>query len=240
MANKRTKDLSLQATYDGDAFLHIDKDVWSEAKKIKASTILNAEASSRVAADNAIIVSCGLDNLSTYLKVGGGYTPDPSTNYINAAGFIGAGLTQNLKNADKLLDAQIAAVYSEIPMSFDIVIYHSQILTIHSNPVTLVAAPGANKLILPVFVTAYYKYDGTQYSGDTNIKVYSNNNEFLIVDTAFDYSTITILQNLGIIDNISNVFNTSLYISTSSRNPTGGTAGNYIRFIGKYYIIDFN
>ena len=238
MANKRTKDLSLQATYDGDAFLHIDKDVWSEAKKIKASTILNAEASSRVAADNAIIAGCGLDNL----KVGGGYTPDPSTNYINAAGFIGAGLTQNLKNADKLLDAQIAAVYSELPMSFDIVISHSQILTIYSNPVTLVAAPGANKLILPVFVTAYYKYAGTQYYGDTDINVYSNNNVFRIVNTAFGYSTITILQNLGNIDseNISNVFNTSLYISTSSFNPTGGTAGNYIRVIGKYYIIDFN
>ena len=237
MANKRTKDLSLQATYDGDAFLHIDKDVWSEAKKIKASTILNAEASSRVAADNAIIAGCGLDNL----KVGGGYTPDPSTNYINAAGFIGAGLTQNLKNADKLLDAQIAAVYSEIPMSFDIVISHSQILTIYSNPVTLVAAPGANKLILPVFVTAYYKYAGTQYSGDTDINVYSNNNEFRIVNTALGYSTITILQYLGIdSEDISNVFNTSLYISTTSSNPTGGTAGNYIRVIGKYYIIDFN
>ena len=234
MANKRTKDLSLQATYDGDAFLHIDKDVWSEAKKIKASTILNAEASSRVAADNAIIAGCGLN-------AGGGYTPDQSTNYINAAGFIGAGLTQNLKNADKLLDAQIAAVYSELPMSFDIVISHSQILTIYSNPVTLVAAPGANKLILPVFVTAYYKYAGTQYSGDTYINVYSNNNEFPIVNTALGYSTITILQYLGIdSEDISNVFNTSLYISTSSINPTGGTAGNYIRVIGKYYIIDFN
>ena len=234
MANKRTKDLSLQATYDGDAFLHIDKDVWSEAKKIKASTILNAEASSRVAADNAIIAGCGL-------HPPGGYTPDSSTNYINAAGFIGAGLTQNLKNADKLLDAQIAAVYSKIPMSFDIIISHSQILTIYSNPVTLVAAPGANKLILPVFVTAYYKYAGTQYSGDTVINVYSNNNEFNIVNTALGYSTITILQNLGIdLEDISNVFNTSLYISTSSINPTGGTAGNYIRVIGKYYIIDFN
>ena len=235
MANKRTKDLSLQATYDGDAFLHIDKDVWSEAKKIKASTILNAEASSRVAADNAIIAGSGLN-------AGGGYTPDSSTNYINAAGFIGAGLTQNLKNADKLLDAQIAAVYSKIPMSFDIVISHSQILTIYSNPVTLVAAPGANKLILPVFVTAYYKYAGTQYYGDTDINVYSNNKVFNIVNTALDYSTITILQNLGSIysENISNVFNTSLYISTSSINPTGGTAGNYIRVIGKYYIIDFN
>jgi len=237
MANKRTKDLSLQATYDGDAFLHIDKDVWSEAKKIKASTILNAEASSRssrVAADNAIIAGCGL-------SAGGGYAPDQSTNYIKAARFISAGLTQNLKNADKLLDAQIAAVYSELPMSFDIVISHSQILTIYSNPVTLVAAPGANKLILPVFVTAYYKYAGTQYSGDTDINVYSNNNGFRIVDTAFGYSTITILQNLGIDpEDISNVFNTSLYISTISSNPTGGTAGNYIRVIGKYYIIDFN
>ena len=234
MANKRTKDLSLQATYDGDAFLHIDKDVWSEAKKIKASTILNAEASSRVAAVNAIIAGSGLD-------ARGGYTPDPSTNYINAAGFIGAGLTPNLKNADKLLDAQIAAVYSELPMSFDIFISHSQILTIHSNPVTLVAAPGANKLILPVFVTAYYKYDGTPYSGNTRINVYSNNNEFRIVDTDLDYSTITILPILGIgTEDISNVFNTSLYISTSSTDPTGGTAGNYIRVIGKYYIIDFN
>jgi len=234
MANKRTKDLSLQATYDGDAFLHIDKDVWSEAKKIKASTILNAEASSRVAADNAIIAGCGLN-------AGGGYTPDQSTNYIKAARFISAGLTQNLKNADKLLDAQIAAVYSEIPMSFDIVISHSQILTIYSNPVTLVAAPGANKLILPVFVTAYYKYAGTQYSGDTDINVYSNNNEYRIVNTALGYSTITILQYLGIdSEDISNVFNTSLYISTTSSNPTGGTAGNYIRVIGKYYIIDFN
>jgi len=107
--------------------------------------------------------------------------------------------------------------------------------------VTLVAAPGANKLILPVFVTAYYKYAGTQYSGDTDINVYSNNNEFNIVNTALGYSTITILQNLGIgSEDISNVFNTSLYISTSSINPTGGTAGNYIRVIGKYYIIDFN
>jgi len=109
--------------------------------------------------------------------------------------------------------------------------------------VTLVAAPGANKLILPVFVTAYYKYAGTPYSGDTNINVYSNNNKFhIVVNTALDYSTITIWQNLGITvpEDISNVFNTSLYISTQSTNPTGGTAGNYIRVIGKYYIIDFN
>jgi hypothetical protein len=100
MANKRTRDLTTEATYDGDAFVQIDKDSYAEARKQKVSILLGNELSLRQTADNAIIAGAGL-------SVGGSYTTDDTTNYIKSTDFVAAGLTPSLKNADKLIDAKI-------------------------------------------------------------------------------------------------------------------------------------
>jgi hypothetical protein len=100
MANKRTRDLTTEATYDGDAFVQIDKDSYAEAKKQKVSVLLSNELSLRQTADSAIIAGAGL-------SAGGSYTTDDTTNYIKSTDFVAAGLTPSLKNADKLIDAKI-------------------------------------------------------------------------------------------------------------------------------------
>ena len=100
MANKRTRDLTTEATYDGDAFVQIDKDSYAEARKQKVSVLLGNELSLRQTADNAIIAGAGL-------SAGGSYTTDDTTNYIKSTDFVAAGLTPSLKNADKLIDAKI-------------------------------------------------------------------------------------------------------------------------------------
>ena len=110
MANKRTRDLNTEATYDGDAYIQIDKDSYAEAKKQKLSVAISNELSGRQAADNAIIAGAGL-------SVGGSYTTDDTTNYLKSTDFVAAGLTPSLKNADKLIDSKIHELNADFAVS---------------------------------------------------------------------------------------------------------------------------
>ena len=110
MANKRTRNLNTEATYDGDAYIQIDKDSYAEAKKQKLSVAISNELSGRQAADNAIIAGAGL-------AVGGSYTTDDTTNYLKSTDFVAAGLTPSLKNADKLIDSKIHELNADFAVS---------------------------------------------------------------------------------------------------------------------------
>ena len=110
MANKRTRNLNTEATYDGDAYIQIDKDSYAEAKKQKLSVAISNELSGRQAADNAIIAGAGL-------SAGGSYTTDDTTNYLKSTDFVAAGLTPSLKNADKLIDAKIYELNADFAVS---------------------------------------------------------------------------------------------------------------------------
>ena len=110
MANKRTRDLNTEATYDGDAYIPNRQRQLRRSKKQKLSVAISNELSGRQAADNAIIAGAGL-------SAGGSYTTDDTTNYIKSTDFVAAGLTPSLKNADKLIDAKIYELNADFAVS---------------------------------------------------------------------------------------------------------------------------
>jgi len=128
------------------------------------------------------------------------------------------------------------------PLTFDVKIEHAEILTLNTAPVQLVAAPGANKLIVPVWIASYYNYNGVAY--DVNISTNINiGSEFIAsgLDISSTANFVRIYDLFGgQINALSTlVVNKNLNIITNAGNPTDGAAGNYIRIQGEYRIVDF-
>jgi len=99
--NTRITGLSEQGTATNNTYFVVDKLGWQRAKKMSLQTVNSLEETSREAQDDVIEAGCGLE-------ADGTYAADGTTNYITAADFAAAGLSADLKNADHLLDEQIA------------------------------------------------------------------------------------------------------------------------------------
>lgn len=100
-------------------------------------TDLTAQSEARATAvANGAITGSGLDAGT------GAYTPDDTTNYIRTADFVTAGLTANLFNADKLLDAKIQQIQNIGSKYYAITLTSSQILNLKATPVLVLPSPG--------------------------------------------------------------------------------------------------
>jgi hypothetical protein len=231
MANKRTRDLTTEATYDGDAFVQIDKDSYAEARKQKVSILLGNELSLRQTADNAIIAGAGL-------SVGGSYTTDDTTNYIKSTDFVAAGLTPSLKNADKLIDAKI----NELNVDF---VVSGLGIRYYAPPAVITSLNWSSKLL----------YDIPDISSLILLQSLDLNNNSLTTVTI--PSTLTALTTLNLYDNALNLasvdavllnldtagaLNGTLYLSGGTNaSPTGGATNvNKLSLEGKGWDVIIN
>lgn len=133
-------------------------------------------------------------------------------------------------------------------LTFDVTIPHDSILIMYTRPQELIAAPGANKLIVPISIVGYYYYNGVPYATNTDCHFrFGNSTDY--PDDSGAYIFLNIAENIIKVNTLglntiynqqsSKWFDKNLNITVNSSNPTGGTAGNYIRIKGKYYIEDF-
>ena len=101
----------------------------------------------------------------------------------------------------------------------------AEILTANSAPITLVAAPGAGKMLIPIIVSYFYDYATAVYATNTELDVYHStgviklNQIAGVIDQAADRYGISHSANV----HISNITpNEALILKGPVGDPTGG------------------
>lgn len=208
MADKRGYGLTTLASYDGDAYLVLSKSGWTEAKNYK------------------------LSSLKTDFKVGDQtYTEQ---NYVTDA--------ETLTDSVDALDVALAGVADNISslatiktavVSLDI----ADILALNSVPYTLVAAPGSDKMIELLSISAKLSYATAAYvsANEIRIKYSSLTAGIAEFSTSFLTSGSTVRHRGSWTSNVIMKTNEALQAYVPSANPT--TGGGTIKFYITYRII---
>lgn len=120
---------------------------------------------------------------------------------------------------------------SGVVYSASTTISSAQLLAIHTTPITLVAAQGANTIVIPLRITYYMDYNTTTYAGDIVTKAvldpsgvnanFGNNSIIGLTSDGIISITGTTLNSSG---SISTLFNTPLVLTTATSNPTTGNS----------------
>jgi len=118
----------------------------------------------------------------------------------------------------------------------------AQILALNTTPITIVAAPGANKTIVVKSAMARLNYNTTTYTAaDLQLISAAQPQYYLndIIDGTFTFITAFTKQNsaVGNVTDLQFTANTALRAKTSA-NPT--TGNSTIDILVEYQILDFN
>jgi len=118
----------------------------------------------------------------------------------------------------------------------------AQILALNTTPITIVAAPGANKTIVVKSAMARLNYNTTTYTAaDLQLISAAQPQYYLndIIDGTFTFITAFTKQNsaVGNVTDLQFTANTALQAKTSA-NPT--TGNSTIDILVEYQILDFN
>jgi hypothetical protein len=165
-------DLAVHSTYDDATYLETWQTGWPRSKRMLITKLSEGEETLRVDADDAIIAGAGLD-------VGGGYATDETSSYLKAADFATAGITANLKNADLLLDAEIAAMnlnvsgFNSVLTTATIQVKAADMKNISSIPFVLITHQD-DKFIDVLHCSAFLDYGGTPFNFSSHLSIAYN------------------------------------------------------------------
>lgn len=119
----------------------------------------------------------------------------------------------------------------------------ADILSLHTTPVTLVAAQGAGTVIVPIRITAYLDYNSVPYATDVLTRICIDPTGISAI-----YGTLTLTGNtddvvqsitgatLSISGSISTLFNSPLVAFAPTSNPTAGNSS--VKFNILYSVIN--
>lgn len=164
-----------------------------------------------------------------------GYTPE---NLANKSANTSLGLSDSAYPTQKAVKTYVDNALSSSTKQVKVSLSQAQILTLGTNPVTLVPAQGAGKVIFPVSVVMNYKFGTLAYSTSVNVLITSPSSPTSILRTGILGFTANVCTfDTPINSGASNPLtpNEPLQISTGSSNPTVGdsTLDVYVT----YYIL---
>lgn len=118
----------------------------------------------------------------------------------------------------------------------------AQVRNLHTSPQTLVAAPGANKIIIPLTFTCSLVHVATFTGGGSKIYTQMTSANKLWQTSILDTAQTSNLFASGILGWVGNYKATSSYVNqsitvTSGLNYTGGT-GSQLVVTCLYYVLD--
>lgn len=106
----------------------------------------------------------------------------------------------------------------------------ADIVNIHTTPVEIVPAQGANTVIVPIEAVIWVEYNSSPYSTDVALRLSYDNNTTLLVnfgavlDKTSDYYQMRSVQATTAFTGANFAENTNLAITTGLSNPTGGNS----------------
>ena len=95
----------------------------------------------------------------------------------------------------------------------------AQIGTLSTIPVTLVGAPGAGKIIVPISIVSNFKYGSATITGNTNLNVMSGSTTVFTQAGGIGFAS----SKTGLIATLGDLFldsNTALSLKVATGNPT--------------------
>jgi len=239
MANKRITDLSSLGVYDADVYLEVDKGTFPEAQNMKASVFILSEETARKAQDDVIEAGAGLTVL-------GAYVPDDTTNYLRAADFAAAVVTPCLKEADNLLDTELAALAATVlgagnMVKTTITVDSTRINGLKASPFNLLGHPiadteftGYRIKIIDAWARLDYSPDPINVSAADLVLRYSDGTQIGTWTGAFYQSAADATQTIDLDTNISVGEDcVQLYCANNSTDPS--TSDLYISLV---YILE--
>ena len=210
MADERGYDFSTElVAYDGDVYFNVDKSGFTRSKKYKA------------------------DTLKDHFKVGDQtYTEQ---NYVTDS----ETLTASVDALDIALNDVADNVSNLISIKTKVVsLSQSDILTLNSVPVELIAAAGANQVIELLSVTAKLVYNSSSYVSANELRiVYSGEtNGIMQLSTTFLTNGASVTHRAAWTSNVLMTANTAVKAYVHNANPTAGDST--IKLFISYRIID--
>ncbi len=114
----------------------------------------------------------------------------------------------------------------------------AQILTGNSVPVDIIAAPGANRVLVPVAAFVYYDYNSIAYATNVDFQLQINGrlvfNVASMLDQVADQFVLMSVTNSGVTS--STYANQALKFKVTTGDPTAGNSPIYIKVV--YTIVD--
>ena len=239
MANKRINDLTNNGTYDADLYVEVDKGALPEAQKMKLSVVLSDEETAREAQDDTIEAGAGLETDGTYAT-------NEASNYLRAADFAGAGTTPSLKEADNLLDTELAALEAIVLGDSQIVKVtllcdSTRINGLNASPFNLLGHPiadteftGYRIKIIDAWARLDYGAPAVNVSGADLVLRYSDGTQIGTWTGAFYQSAVDATQTIDLDTNIS-VGENCVQLYCANNSVTGSTSDLYISLV---YILE--
>ncbi len=128
--------------------------------------------------------------------------------YQTAAGFLHDGEGVFLKNGAAIVSETVAAGLSKTAITLT----SAQILALHTTGITVIAAPGAGKAVIPRVIEMFYDYGTVAYSG------IASGDDFVLRYTDVSGVIAATIETTGFIDQTTN--QTRVVINSGSVTPT--------------------
>ncbi len=139
------------------------------------------------------------------------------SDYTTDAGFLHDGEGLFLKNT-----AAIVRDNGSTGNQATVTLTSAQILALHSTPISLIAAPGAGKAILPTKVEAFYDYGAAAYAA------VASGDDLLLKYTDGSGTTVITVETTGFIDQTSD--QSRFVLNSGALTPTPDAA--LVAFLG--------
>jgi len=234
MANKRIIELTTENSVTNDMYIAVDDSGFAETKKATVEEVTEIERTARQVQDNVIEASCGLN-------ADGSFTPPAASNYMTAADYAAAGLTENLLNGMLLLDAHIYEYDVELIVR-EVELSVAQINTLYSLPVTLVdiSTLGANVVIDVIDAVAWIDWGSVAWNvGSQTLDIgYTTGADILTFTEAFVESNANLVQKATPTDNAAMSKGKNVVARFASSNPTAPPGDSKITISISYRLIE--
>ena len=154
---------------------------------------------------------------------------DTADSFVNwTDGIVSVGTSSDQFNANKVPNANITGAYRASGS-----ISSALILTSNASPVSLIAAPGAGNIILPIMFFVSLDYNSAAYATNTSFRfeingvAVSGTNSSILPGTADRYTSMLPVA----FDTTTDMRNQPLVFETQTGNPTAGNSLIYYTII---------
>jgi hypothetical protein len=236
--SKRTHQLTEQASVDLASSILNDKVGWAKSKRLLLQTLYNYVETEFTDADDDIIEGAGLEADASYAAPAG-------CTYITAGAFVAAGIDPNINNATKLLDTALGSLASIVGGSSAVTtrivkIQSPEQRSLFSNPINLISAPGANKMINILKVVGWLDYSGAamNYGTDTlNIRYATGPTTICELQNTWLESGADAYEVAVPTDNTVPKVNSAIQAGTATQNDATGTSTSDIYLAITYCVL---